>query len=81
MLDKELTAFDRLRSGLLNRDEGKYALVYGDQLVEIFNSRLDAINHGYHELGNVAFLVKKIQKEDPPSSFFTEKEDSGHADL
>lgn len=80
MLDKELTAFDNLRAGMLPRDAGKYALLYGDQLVEVFNSRLDAINHGYHELGNVAFLVKKIVREDPSSSFFSEKEED-HADL
>ena len=80
MLDKELTAFDNLRTGMLARSQGKYALLYGDRLVEVFNSRLDAINHGYHELGNVAFLVKKIVREDPPSSFFSEKEDS-HSDL
>jgi len=80
MLDKELTAFDNLRTGMLSRDEGKYALLYGDKLIEVFNSRLDAINHGYHELGNVAFLVKKIVREDPASSFFSGKEDD-HADL
>jgi len=74
MLEKELETYDRMRGGLLSKSEGHFALFHGESLLGVFETRLDAITQGYSILGPQAFLVKRIVREDPPMSFFAEKE-------
>jgi hypothetical protein len=69
-LQTELDVFERLRLSLLDRAVGKYALVEGSDLVDIFGSEAEAIRDGYRQFGNEAFLVKHIVVADVPM-FFT----------
>ena len=68
-LQTELEVFERLRLTLLDRAAGKYALVKGSDLVEIFVSEAEAIRDGYRRFGNEAFLVKHIVVADVPILF------------
>ncbi|MCL2147359.1 MAG: hypothetical protein FWH52_06090 [Synergistaceae bacterium] len=69
MLEKELDCFSENLNSLLEQGRGKFVLIYKDKIVEIFNSREDAINCGYKEFGITPFLVKQIKEFDEPLNF------------
>ena len=73
MLEKELETYERIREELLRKSSGHFALIHGEDLLGVFDTRLDAITQGYSSLGAQAFLVKRVSPEEPPMSFFTEK--------
>jgi hypothetical protein len=50
---------------------GQYALVKGEVLAGTFRSELEAVGAGYRQLGNEAFLVKRIVEADLPLIFAT----------
>lgn len=55
----ELATYDRLMPKLLS-DEGKYALIAGDRLIDCYLAYEDALKAGYREVGLMPFLVKRI---------------------
>jgi len=59
-LEKELETF-KAKLPELNGQEGKFALVHGDQLVDVFGTYEDAIKEGYKLFQLDPFLVKQIQ--------------------
>jgi len=65
-LARELETYDRLRDGLLKTDEGKFALIYGKDLVGTFPTEMDAVTEGYGRFGKVPFLVKQIVELEAP---------------
>jgi hypothetical protein len=69
VLDKELKTYERFRDKLLATDEGKFALVWGDVVIGVYESEMDAISQGYREFGNVPFLVKQILRIETPQNF------------
>ena len=58
-LANELAVYNRLLPELL-KDEGKYALIFGDKLIDVFTSYEDALKAGYQTAKLKPFLVKKI---------------------
>jgi hypothetical protein len=58
-LQKELETYKRNLPALL-RDEGKFALIFGDDILGIFGTYEDALNAGYEKAKLAPFLVKKI---------------------
>ncbi len=69
MLDQELETYERHRERLLQDSEGKYVLIYRDDVITVFESKNDAIAEGYRRLGNVPFLVKEIVQVEIPARF------------
>lgn len=69
MLVTELNTYERHRNQLLATGEGKYALVYGEEIVGVYQSKMDAISTGYQRFGNTPFLVKQIVKVEIPKNF------------
>jgi len=59
-LEKELKTFERKLPELKAEHEGKFALVHGDELVDVFTSYEDAIKAGYSRFGLTPFLVKQV---------------------
>jgi len=60
-LEKELATYKR-KLPELKGQEGKYALIHGDEFVDTFSSYEDAMKEGYSKYGvTVPFLVKQIQ--------------------
>jgi len=58
-LEKELATY-RLKLAELRDNEGKFALVHGDE-VDVFTAYEDAIKEGYKRYGLEPFMVKRIE--------------------
>lgn len=69
ILDTELKTYKQHHDALLGTAEGKCVLIHGDEIVGVYDSKMDAIAQGYREFGNVPFLVKKIVKIESPLNF------------
>jgi hypothetical protein len=59
-LEKELATFHQ-KLPELKEHEGKFALVHGDQLVDVYTSYEDAIKEGYNRFKLEPFMVKQIR--------------------
>jgi hypothetical protein len=58
-LEKELAVFnDKLQT--LKDQTGKYVLIHGDDVVDVFSAYDDAIKAGYQKFNLEPFLVKQI---------------------
>lgn len=69
LLSDETETYDRHRDELLGTAEGKYVLIFRDQVAGVFESEPDAIRQGYERFGNVPFLVKQIVRVETPENF------------
>ena len=69
ILAKERATFEEKKPELLGTSEGRWALVYGSDVVGTYDSSQDAIRDGYSRFGNVAFLVKQIVAVESPENF------------
>jgi hypothetical protein len=68
-LDNELATYQARKSDLLAKARGKFVLIKNDQVLDIFETEMDAIRQGYERLGNVPFLVKEILEVETPLNF------------
>jgi hypothetical protein len=59
-LEKELETYKKELSNLLAH-EGKFVLIIGERVIDLFASYEDAIKEGYKQAGLNPFLVKRIQ--------------------
>jgi hypothetical protein len=59
-LEKELETFRDKLQELKAEHEGKFVLIHGTEVVEVFTSYEDAIKAGYSRFGLGPFLVKQI---------------------
>ncbi len=69
ILDVEIKTYEQQRDKLLGTSEGKFVLIRANQVVGIYDSKMDAISAGYQQFGNVPFLVKQIVKIEMPQNF------------
>ncbi|OGQ75972.1 MAG: hypothetical protein A3G40_06945 [Deltaproteobacteria bacterium RIFCSPLOWO2_12_FULL_57_22] len=69
ILDAELKTYEENRDQLLGTAEGKFVLIQNNQVVGLYDSKMDAIAMGYQQFGNVPFLVKQIVKVEAPQNF------------
>ncbi|MBW8011203.1 MAG: hypothetical protein FVQ83_08185 [Chloroflexi bacterium] len=63
-ISKEIKVFEKNRASLVEKSRGKFALVYKDKVIGIFDTEEEAIQIAYNKFGNVPFLVKEILEED-----------------
>ena len=68
-LEKELEAYKKALPSLLAH-EGKFVLIYKEEVIDTFASYEDAIKQGYKIAGLEVFLVKKIESTEK-LHFFT----------
>lgn len=68
-LDKELETYKTHKAQLLATVENEFVLIHGSDIVETFETEVDAIKHGYQEFGNVPFLVKKVVRVEHAENF------------
>ena len=61
-LSKELETYKRILPSVLDRT-GQFALIKGDDLVEVFAAAADALAEGYKKFGTDPFLVKQIETD------------------
>lgn len=69
ILKKELQTYEAKKSELIGKSKGKFVLIKGEQVVDVFDTEFDAIRQGYERFGNVPFLVKEIVEFDIPLDF------------
>ena len=69
-LEREYKVFKEHRSELLAKGEGKFALVKGDTIVDVFTSYEDALKEGLKRFGDVPFLIQEIQREEDVNFFY-----------
>lgn len=67
VLERELEYFDSIKAELLQRYEGKYALIVGAELLGVFDHPEEAYKAGIEKRGNVPMLIKQVLKQDAPA--------------
>ena len=64
-LDREKAAFERERPRLLSEGHaGRYALIRGDDVESVWDTRNDAVQAGYRLFGLEPFFVAAIELEE-----------------
>ena len=69
MLSKELETYEANKSELIGKSKGKYVLIKDDQVIDVFDTKSDAIRQGYERFGNVPFFVKQFIEIETPQNF------------
>jgi len=69
ILAEETRTFSKHKESLLANSKGKFVLIKGDEVVDTFESEVDAIAQGHKAYGNVPFLVKRIVTIETPANF------------
>ena len=67
-LEREWEVYQRELPSLL-ANSGKYVLIKGDSVVELFDTYDDAIKSGYRQFGLDEFMVKQINAAEPVQFF------------
>jgi len=67
-LEKELETY-KSKLPELKAHEGKYVLIHGADVVDVFASYEDALKEGYKHFGLEPFMVKQILTIEPVFSF------------
>jgi hypothetical protein len=66
----ELETYERLKPQLVAQGEGKYVLIQGTTVVNIWDTYEDALKAGYSQFGiDTPFLVKQISRVERILSF------------
>lgn len=63
-LEKELATY-RAKLPELIANEGKFVLIHGDEVIDVFSTYEDAIKAGYQRFKLEPFLVKQIRATEP----------------
>ena len=63
-LEKELVYFDKIKDELLQKYEGKFALIHGEEFVGAFDSPDNAYQEGIKRFGKEPFLVKRVSQQE-----------------
>ncbi len=69
LLEQELATYQAQKNNLVGKARGKFVLIKNDQIIGIFDNRMDAIRQGYERFGNVPFLTKEILEVEMPLNF------------
>ena len=67
-LQKERETYEKMKHDLLP-DEGKFAVISGDQLLGVYANYEDALKIGYEKCQLKPFLVQKISATEPVNFF------------
>ncbi len=59
-LEKEITVYNKQLPSLL-KDEGKFVVIYGEDIIGVYSAYDDALKAGYEKALLNPFLVKKIR--------------------
>ncbi|MGA3333413.1 MAG: hypothetical protein ABSC62_04520 [Terracidiphilus sp.] len=63
-LEKEIATYNA-KLAELKQHEGKYVLIQGEAVIDLFASYDDALKEGYKQFGLTPFLVKQIHAVEP----------------
>jgi hypothetical protein len=63
-LERELATYNA-KLPELKQHEGKFVLISGDSVIDLFSSYDDALKEGYRKFGLEPFMVKQIHAVEP----------------
>jgi hypothetical protein len=66
-LEVELETYRRLHAQLLADHAGRFALIHGEDLIDVFDDERSALVAGYRAFGYVPLLVKRIVEVESPA--------------
>lgn len=69
ILENKIKTYKKQKDELISKDKNRFALIKNNKIIDTFETKIDAIRHGYDRFGNVPFLVKKIQEVEIPQNF------------
>lgn len=69
ILSKELETYEKNKQELLKENRGKFVLIKGDNIINIFDTYADAVKVGIDKFGNSPFLVKQILEVELTQNF------------
>lgn len=70
MLEKELETFNLKKAELiLQHRNGGFVVIKDEEILGVWQSRMDALKAGIDKFGNVPFLVKNITESDIAVNF------------
>jgi len=73
MFYTELKKFNSIRNKLRRKyTNGGYVVIKGNEILGVWEDRMDAIKKGLEKYGNVPFLVKNINEKDVEINFSTD---------
>lgn len=64
MFKTELQYYKTHKKELLKSHTNKYLVIKGNQMLGAYDTDMDAYEAGLKEFGNVAFMIKKVTKEE-----------------
>jgi hypothetical protein len=73
LLEKEIQTYEKHKPELLANNMGRFVLIKDEEVIEIFDTERDAIQHGYRHIGNEHFLVKEILVFDRVARFTSKR--------
>jgi hypothetical protein len=69
ILARELETYRIHKAELLGRANGKFVLIVGERIIDVFESPGDAVKRGHEEVGNEPFLVRQVQEVEVPLNY------------
>ena len=70
MFEKELRKYNLIKKELVKRyPDGGYVVIKGNEVLGVWEDRMDAIKKGLEKYGNVRFLVKNINEKNAEINF------------
>lgn len=69
VLSKEIETYEKNKQRLLKESGGKFVLIKGEEIINVFDTSSDAIKVGIDKFGNTPFLVKQILEIEPTQNF------------
>jgi len=68
-LELEMKTYEKSKADLVKKHEGKYVLIKGEEVIEVFESQRDAFQEGNSRFSRKPFLVKQVLKDEEPFDF------------
>ena len=65
-IDREWETLQANLPALLEREEGRYVLIHGDQIVGAWDTQAEALEEGYRRFNLESFLVHRIVAVETP---------------
>jgi hypothetical protein len=70
-LERELEYYKSIKDSLLQRGaKGKFAVIRGDELLDVFETYEDALKQGLNNYGNTAFLIEQVSQIEEIKLFY-----------
>ena len=69
VLERELKYYQEHKEELLQRCEGSFVLIAGEEMIGSYATEGEAYEAGLERLGNQAFLIRRVTKEEETVQF------------